>query len=228
MRAGDYLDHRDGFPGVDLEGGGAFTHLPDGRLQRWYLRGTAEYYAAHRGGLLVPLPRLSPASDEALTEFEADLGRPLPPLLRRCYLELGDGGFGPGYALSSLAAMREQYQRRQRPEPSPAPAHALVPICEWGCGIASFVDISDAAYRMWAMDPTEPEQEILFAEPFDFTEWMYRWTVDAWLLPCQPYAETSQCHDSMDDVLNALGPGDPWGDTDPWADAGERNSGRQP
>ena len=41
-----------------------------------------------------PLP--PPATDSALIAAEARLGRPFPPALRRVYLEVADGGFGPG------------------------------------------------------------------------------------------------------------------------------------
>ncbi|MGP3934211.1 SMI1/KNR4 family protein [Nonomuraea sp. KM88] len=35
------------------------------------------------------------ASSEAVAEAEAAIGYPLPSLLRRLYLEVGNGGFGP-------------------------------------------------------------------------------------------------------------------------------------
>ncbi|MEU9339463.1 hypothetical protein AB0D49_41045 [Streptomyces sp. NPDC048290] len=35
-----------------------------------------------------------PASPEAVAELEAVVGHPMPPLLRRIYLEVADGGFG--------------------------------------------------------------------------------------------------------------------------------------
>ncbi len=44
-----------------------------------------------------PLPAtLVPAAQEAVEEAERAVGLPVPPLLRRLYLELGNGGFGPG------------------------------------------------------------------------------------------------------------------------------------
>ena len=40
-----------------------------------------------------------PASEAELARAEESLGFPLPPLLRRLYAEIGDGGFGPGTLL---------------------------------------------------------------------------------------------------------------------------------
>lgn len=217
VESGDYLDIRTGFPDVDLEGGGVFVLAPDGRRQREYLRGDSKFDSARAAGLLVPLPPLSPVSPEALADFETQLGWPLPALLRRCYTELGDGGFGPAYALPSLATMREEYiaQQQNWPELWPISAAALLPICHWGCSIVSYVDVSDSSHRMWAIDPTEPDQMPLFMQSFDFTEWMRRWIEGTWLQPCAPYDETIvRSYDGMTvEEFNALGPGDPWADT---------------
>ncbi|MGJ5748784.1 hypothetical protein FB563_6341 [Streptomyces puniciscabiei] len=35
-----------------------------------------------------------PAPPEAVAELEAVVGHPMPPLLKRIYLEVADGGFG--------------------------------------------------------------------------------------------------------------------------------------
>lgn len=44
-----------------------------------------------------PLP--APAAEADVLAAEAAIGAPLPPLLRRLYTEVADGGFGPGYGL---------------------------------------------------------------------------------------------------------------------------------
>jgi hypothetical protein len=68
-------------------------HMPVSKQVR---RGSAEYAAARDGGLLTPLPPLPTATPEAIIEAENVIGYPLPRLLRRLYLEAGNGGFGPG------------------------------------------------------------------------------------------------------------------------------------
>ena len=53
----------------------------------------------------VPASRLAPlrpAPPAAVAEAEELAGRSLPSLLRRLYLEVGNGGFGPGYGLLGL------------------------------------------------------------------------------------------------------------------------------
>jgi cell wall assembly regulator SMI1 len=43
-----------------------------------------------------------PATEEEVTQAEMQLGFALPSLLRRVYLEVGNGGFGPGYGFYPL------------------------------------------------------------------------------------------------------------------------------
>jgi SMI1 / KNR4 family (SUKH-1) len=45
-----------------------------------------------------------PATLEEVEEFEAEAGVRLPTDLRRVYLEVGNGGFGPGYGLTPLTS----------------------------------------------------------------------------------------------------------------------------
>jgi hypothetical protein len=181
VELGDYLDERFGPPGVDTEGGGAFQYAPDGRLQRMYWRGTPEYSAAHAAGLFEPLPPLTPASRDAVKECETLLGRSLPALLRRCYLEFGDGGFGPANGLKPLRVIRRDHQEQQRswPEAWQPMARTLLPICGWGCGIVSYVDVTDPTHPMWAIDPNPAPvgngEVCLFPQHFSLTEWLRRW-----------------------------------------------------
>lgn len=43
-----------------------------------------------------------PATEAQVQERESRLGLRLPPMLRACYTELANGGFGPGYGLRSI------------------------------------------------------------------------------------------------------------------------------
>lgn len=52
----------------------------------------------------VPSSLPPPADPAALEALEAALGRTLPQFLRRVYLEVADGGFGPGGGLLGVAA----------------------------------------------------------------------------------------------------------------------------
>jgi hypothetical protein len=50
----------------------------------------------------VPLARLKPGNAADVAADERQLGFGLPPLLKRIYIEIGNGGFGLGYGLVGL------------------------------------------------------------------------------------------------------------------------------
>jgi hypothetical protein len=58
----------------------------------------------------VPAAAPAPASGAQVTEVEADLGFALPPELRHFYLEVADGGVGPGDGVYSLDALVAKYR----------------------------------------------------------------------------------------------------------------------
>jgi hypothetical protein len=190
VAAGEYLDKIPGVPMPSMDGGGVFQRTPDGRYRRIYQRGSTEYLQARSSGLVEPLPAvLVPATEAAVEEAEHVLGLPLPPLLRRLYLEVGNGGFGPGQGILGLAGDHrgrtalDLYRHAHGSSPlafypdwSSLPA-ALLPLCSWGCGIYSFVDCSDARGPMWAWDPNPAPADVhpLFPEPVAFAEWLARW-----------------------------------------------------
>ncbi|WP_306366329.1 SMI1/KNR4 family protein [Nocardiopsis sp. CC223A] len=183
--SGEYLDHRLGLPEDDRVG--AARCCPDqGSWRTVYFRGTPEYDTALAAGRLDPPPPLKPVEEEAVKECEEHLGRPLPPLLRRCYLELGDGGFGPGYGLlplwdpeNGVSVMDAFRQREGWPREWRPMADSLLTLCDWGCGIESLVDCRNPSGGMWAIDPNSALGDdpgvMLFPQEFTFPEWMRRW-----------------------------------------------------
>jgi hypothetical protein len=97
-----------------------------------------------------------PATSEAVAEAEEVIGFPLPPLLRRLYLEVANGGFGPhkgilgvrgGTAQGNFADIADLY--RDGPDPSGRIRAGLVLIYDWGCTIWSLVDFRDPNGAMW-------------------------------------------------------------------------------
>jgi len=100
--AGVYRDDILGIAGVDLDGNGVLSAGPKGTLRRMYTRGSHEFRVAAAKGWIDPLPPLQAAPIAAAQEAEQLAGVPLPPLLRRLFLEVGNGGFGPGYGVLGL------------------------------------------------------------------------------------------------------------------------------
>jgi SMI1/KNR4 family protein SUKH-1 len=99
----------------------------------------------------------APADPAALQAAEAELGVALPPVLRRVYLEVADGGFGPGSGLMSLAAATAAYARLRSGDELPrgrAWSERLVPIREVDPGF-DCVDASTPAGRIIAWDPED-------------------------------------------------------------------------
>src|SRR3954471_10895845 len=94
---GAYRDELPMRPGLHLDGGGAFKKGPDGVLQRLIERGSPEHETALKAGEMDRLPRLVPARKKRVDEAQRIIGQPLPGLLRALYLEVANGGFGPGY-----------------------------------------------------------------------------------------------------------------------------------
>lgn len=189
VAAGEYLDELLGVPGARLSGGGAFRGS-----QRIYSRGTPEHLEARAAGLVEKLPPLKPpTSVEAVEAAEHVLGYPLPSLLRRLYMQVGNGGFGPGYGIIGLLegdeARHPRSELRHRRWTTACPAGtALFPLCTWGCAIYSFVDCADAEARMWAWDPNPaPSDDIgkaLFKEELSFCEWLDQWANRRLFQPC--------------------------------------------
>lgn len=165
--AGEYLDSMLGVPGARLDGPGTFVGN-----QREYARGSPEYLEARAAGLIEKLPPLMPTTREAVEMAQRDFGYPLPSLLRRLYLEVGNGGFGPGYGILSLPIGEEHKAWRSLPP-------SLFPVCDWDCGISSFVDCADAEARMWGWDPNPaPHDDLdkaLFREDVTLCQWLARW-----------------------------------------------------
>ena len=177
--AGEYRDELFGLPGEALDDASQVFYARGASAgQRVFARGSEEHLAARGRGLVQPLPPLTPAPLTAVIEAEDLIGAPLPSLLRRLYLEIGNGGFGPGHGVLGLAGgypddtkrtATDIHRQRVFPE-------TLLAICDWGCAIYSLVE-PGAEGRMWGYDPNpvEPPEQGLFPQPIDINAWFGRW-----------------------------------------------------
>ena len=82
----------------------------------------------------------APATEAGVAAAEAEIGGRLPAVLRRAYLEIADGGFGPGAGLIEIGRAVATYRDLRRDSPGPRgstwPA-GLVPLVDrdpgWDC-----------------------------------------------------------------------------------------------
>jgi hypothetical protein len=110
------------------------------------------------------LPKIATATD--LESTETQLGFALPAFLKRLYLEVANGGFGPGYGLigttgdarddrgfiTDLHHTDNEPERRKRHPNWPTRA---IRICNWGCGMYSLVESS--SLEMFLFNPDADE-----------------------------------------------------------------------
>ncbi len=104
---------------------------------------------ADRFGPEVSAPATTAAADEA----ERELGYALHPFHRRLLMEVGNGGFGPGYGLIGLPGgtlavdgySLVELSRLLLEEPGPSSSLPVVVLCDWGCGTWAFIDCETGA-----------------------------------------------------------------------------------
>lgn len=177
VAAGEYRDEIPGRPERRPDAGGQLLTARDGsQPRRLYQRGSAEYAATKSRGLIDPLPPLMPASPSAVAEIEGLVGSELPALARRLYLEIGNGGFGPGYGALGLTGGHVDDGRHTSTDLVRAgtfPRH-LLPLCYWGCAIYSLLDVQTG--EVWGFDPNEVGlPDALFPQSVTLRDWLGGW-----------------------------------------------------
>jgi len=208
VAAGEYLDSVPGQPMEVDEATLEILRRTPGPLRQFYDRGSAEFEIAKQRGLIEALPSLPVASRREVEQAEGVVGRPFPDLLRRLYLEVGNGGFGPGYGLLGLEhghrdgmqTATDIYRAWSHERPY------LWPLCHWGCAIFSFVDCSNDSGMVWGYDPNPvPRDELdmaFFPQDLTLEQWLTRWLDRRLYQPCLTQDElTGRWRGATDDEI---------------------------
>lgn len=134
-----------------------------------------------------------PVSSADIERAEALVGFPLPTLVKRLYVEVGNGGFGPGYGLLPLNNEEDpqaletdslvttylashpstQGQTEDRSD-FPALPEKLIMIGDWGCNINSWIDCSQKELPVLRSEATLDCNEFTL-EASSFSDWLESW-----------------------------------------------------
>jgi hypothetical protein len=147
------------------------------RVRAWALT------AADARGVQLP----DRASTHQIVDAEALLGYGLHPLLKRLYLEIANGGFGPGrWRLMSVEQLT-MWRRVDVPAgQSCGWPDRVVAVMDVGCAMLSVVDCGDPGGQVLLMDPNafdtgQPEAWSLDAATL--AQWLEKWLDgSSWLI----------------------------------------------
>jgi hypothetical protein len=116
----------------------------------------------------------SPASQEAVASAEAALGFPIEPFLRRVYLEVCNGGFGPGHGALSLTGDESLSSVYANFRAGPWP-HQLLPVWNWGD--ATWSCVAPDGQIVTHDDVAGPTSTV-----FSLRSWLWSWVdgTDLW------------------------------------------------
>ncbi|WP_417386464.1 SMI1/KNR4 family protein [Gimesia sp.] len=130
---------------------------------------------------------LLPVSPDVVAQTTKQLGFSLPILLSECYLQLANGGFGPGYGVMGLAGgatsdfgdLLETFQQLKSDHELEGEIwpSGLLPFCEWGGNIFSCVDCHDPRHLVTTFDAGA-----LTPQNYSITEFFELWLNDIDLL----------------------------------------------
>jgi hypothetical protein len=158
------------------------------------------------GGL--PLPE--PVSEEAVRECESIIGYRLPPLLRRIYREIANGGIGPfsgieglpgGYASngpSMLDGYLDYLRAEREPGDPPAPPRGVLFFCDFGCAMWALLDCRHPVGQMWWWEEGN-RNKLNLTLPEWFNAWLVGDSYDVWARPALRLADESWSHDQADE-----------------------------
>ena len=151
----------------------------DALIARIQVRVSDPVKAVDAAAWVRPRPTIRPhATPAEIDAAEAALGFPIPVLLRRLYLEIGNGGFGPAYGLAGVPTIPPSpvtgdivllyTELLAAPPPDENPSWhwppCVVPLIALGCDIWECVDFLNPPYPVVVSDPNEYDWEGTLAE----------------------------------------------------------------
>lgn len=118
---------------------------------------------------------------DEIAQFESTVDNSLPTFVKKLYLEIGNGGFGPGYGLMSLEpkegdtneSVLEIYQAFSLDEPEDELwdwPDDLLPLIDWGCAIRSCLDCGSGEIIMFDPNNEVEDMEEYFIPQSDSLE----------------------------------------------------------
>src|SRR5258705_3289435 len=112
-------------------------------------------------------------------------GQGMPPMLRRLFLEVANGGFGPRRGILGVRGHGLTYNGDWTDllhvyrAFSPRMPREMLWLFDWGCAIWSLVDCSRPEGQMWVWDPNGAEDpspaNSLFRQAMTLTDWLAAW-----------------------------------------------------
>lgn len=142
-----------------------------------------------------PICPRPPVTEQVVAQAEAELGFPLPPLLRALYTRVADGGYGPGHGFLNFA--EDEWSLVERAKWTCAPSAdvgdgswwppRLVEVVGWGCHYMSCVDCSRPSCPVIFYDHDgnvegATRADYLYPEADSLESWLWAWLdgVDLW------------------------------------------------
>ena len=133
-----------------------------------------------------------PASFDSVELAERELGFSLPSELKEIYLEVANGGIGPGFKILGVKgghtsdegdSISELYTILGGSDPEDPEwkwPKGLVPFCHWGCAIYSCFDATKEGCPVVWFDPNmreigEPMEQQFIPHKKSLTEWFEGW-----------------------------------------------------
>ena len=126
------------------------------------------------------------ASPKAVSDAEKVIGYPLPRLLRRLYLEVANGGFGPASGalgvpgsewISDWEDILDVYRAFTTSDPDGLVPEGLIWLVDWGCNIWTLIDCRDSNGWVWGWDPSGSccLDHALFPQQVTLVDWLASW-----------------------------------------------------